>query len=202
MSEDHFDPATYREWIRQLVPNYDVLQGRIAEAAAGARNLPRSILDLGTGTGETLAQVLLRHPEARADGVDESAGMLDVARARLAAYDVTLRQGDLRDELPPGPFDLVVSALAIHHLDGPEKAALFRRVAAVLEPGGTFAFGDVVLPEEPGSAEIALTDGYDKPSTVADQLRWLAEAGLPATLVWQEDDLAFIVARPPPLDEV
>ena len=195
MNDGHFDPATYSEWIRREIPNYEVLQGWIAEAAAVAITHRCSILDLGTGTGETLAQVLRQRPEARAIGVDESEGMLAVARTRLAAYDVTLQQGDLRDELPPGPFDLVVSALAVHHLDGTEKAALFRRVATVLAPTGRFALGDLVLPEDAASAVVPLTDGYDKPSTVADQLRWLGEAGLPATLVWQEDDLAFIVAH-------
>jgi tRNA (cmo5U34)-methyltransferase len=199
MSEGHFDPATYREWIREQIPNYDVLQNWIAEAAAAAAIEPgAAILDLGTGTGETLFRVLSQHPDARAYGLDESEGMLDVARIRLVGYDVTLRQGDLRDELPPGPFDLVVSALAVHHLDGREKAALFQRVAAVLSPGGRFALGDVVLPEEAVAAVIPLTDGYDKPSTVADQLRWLSEAGLAATLMWQEDDLAFIVANRSP----
>ena len=33
---------------------------------------------------------------------------------------------------PAGPFDLVASALAVHHLDGPGKAELFRRLAGVL----------------------------------------------------------------------
>ena len=195
MGQGHFDPATYRQWIRQQIPNYDVLQQRIAEATAVKP--ASSILDLGTGTGETLAQVMWRHPHARVIGVDESAGMLEVARIRLVGYDVTLRQGDLRDELPPGPFDLVVSALAIHHLDGPEKEALFQRVAAVLSPGGRFALGDVVLPDEPQSVVIALAAEYDRPSTVVDQMRWLGEAGLRATLVWQEEDLALIVADRP-----
>jgi tRNA (cmo5U34)-methyltransferase len=198
VNDGHFDPATYREWIRQEIPNYDVLQNWIAETADAAAIEPAAaILDLGTGTGETLFRVLSRHPKARAYGVDESEGMLDVARIRLVGYDVTLRRGDLRDELPPGPFDLVISALAVHHLDGPEKQSLFRRVAAVLSPGGRFALGDVVLPEEAGSAVISLTDDYDKPSTVPDHLRWLGEAGLAANVMWQEDDLAFIVADRP-----
>jgi tRNA (cmo5U34)-methyltransferase len=36
----------------------------------------------------------------------------------------------LEDALPVGNIDLVVSALAVHHLDGAGKADLFARIAA------------------------------------------------------------------------
>jgi tRNA (cmo5U34)-methyltransferase len=195
VSEDHFDPGTYTEWIRQEIPHYDDLQESIATATEAVR--ATAILDLGSGTGETLARVLPRHRGARVVGVDESEGMLGVARARLTDYDVTLLVADLLDPLPPGPFDLVVSALAVHHLDGPGKATLFSRVAAALRPGGRFVLGDVVLPAAGGAEVIDLTEGWDKPSTVVEQLGWLHAAGLQAALVWQEDDLALFTADRP-----
>jgi hypothetical protein len=43
------------------------------------------------------------------------------------------------------------SVLAAHHLGGPGKADLFRRVAAGLAPGGRFVLGDVVVPGVRGS---------------------------------------------------
>jgi SAM-dependent methyltransferase len=86
----------------------------------------------------------------------------------------------LEDPLPQGSFDLVFSALAIHHLDGSAKADLFARVAAVVAPGGRFVIGDVVTP---------LSAGYAMPSTVAEQprlagrrrVRRVAELGGPRT---------------------
>jgi tRNA (cmo5U34)-methyltransferase len=195
MSQCHFDPATYREKIRREIPRYDQLQDAIAAATSPIAAL--SILDLGTGTGETLSRVLPLHPSARVVGIDESDGMLDVARTRLAAYDVTLRVADLLDDLPEGPFGLVISALAVHHLDGPGKAELFRRVAAALEPGGRFVLGDVVVPADGGAVVIPLTDDWDKPSTVAEQVGWLEGAGLRAAVVWQEDDMALFTADRP-----
>ena len=196
MSDDHFDPVTYREWVRDEVPHYDHLQESIAAATAAVE--ASAILDLGTGTGETLGRVLARHPSARAIGVDESAGMLAAAQGRLEEYAVTLQVADLRDPLPAGPFDLVVSALAVHHLDGPEKATLFARVADALRPGGRFVLGDVILPPDAASSVIPLTDDWDKPSTVADQVRWMEEAGLAVTVPWQEGDLALFSADRPP----
>jgi tRNA (cmo5U34)-methyltransferase len=196
VSNDHFDPATYREWVRGEIPHYDQLQASIAAATAAFDAV--AILDLGTGTGETLAGVLHRHPLARAVGIDESEGMLAVARGRLEEYDVTLAVADLLDPLPQGPFDLVVSALAVHHLDGPGKAALFARVSEALRPGGRFVLGDVILPPDVSSAVIPLTDGWDKPSTVADQIGWMEAAGLAVTVLWQESDLAIFSADRPP----
>ena len=125
-------------------------------------------------------------------GIDESTDMLRVARERLPGAD--LRVARLEDPLPDGPFDLVFSVLAIHHLDGPGKAELFRRIAAVLSPGGRFVIGDVIVPDDPADVTTPLSPGYDLPSAVPDQLTWLADAGFEASLVWTAGDLAVLVA--------
>jgi tRNA (cmo5U34)-methyltransferase len=111
--------------------------------------------------------------------------------------DADLRLQDLRDALPEGPFDLVFSALAIHHLDGPGKADLFARVAAVLAPGGRFAMADVIVPEDQADVVTPLDEGFDLPETVPDLLRWLGDAGLSARLSWRARDLAVLVADRP-----
>jgi tRNA (cmo5U34)-methyltransferase len=195
VSQFHFDPATYMDLMRSEVPGYQRLQEEVVRATEGLT--VSSVLDLGTGTGETLAAVLGRHPGAAATGIDESPAMLDAAEDRLAGLGVKLLVWDLGDPLPPGPFDLVVSALAVHHLDGPGKAALFGRVAAVLPPGGRFVLGDVVIPANPRDVVVPVDDDYDRPSTTADQLAWLAESGLPATVTWAERDLVVLRADKP-----
>jgi tRNA (cmo5U34)-methyltransferase len=197
MSEFQFDPATYLDQMRDEVPAYRRLQEAVAAATEGLAVTVTSVLDLGTGTGETLAAVLERHRGAVGVGIDENPAMLQAARSRLAGLPVELVVARLSDPLPPGPFDLVVSALAVHHLEGPEKSALFAGVAAALRPGGRFVLGDVVLPSDPADAVIPLTEGYDRPSTVSDQLRWLADAGLDAAGVWSERDLVVLRADRP-----
>jgi tRNA (cmo5U34)-methyltransferase len=184
----HFHPGSYLDLMTSELPDYFRLQDEVAAATgSGAGRL----LELGTGTGETAVRVLARHPRARLVGVDVSEGMLGVARDRLP--DADLRVARLEDPLPSGPFDLVFSALAIHHLDGPGKADLFRRVAAVLADRGRFVIGDVVVPDDPADALTPLTPDYDMPSPVADQLLWLRDAGLEASAVWSVRDLAVIV---------
>ena len=63
-----------------------------------------------------------------------------------------------------------------------------------LGPGGRFVFGDVVIPTDPKNAVIEIEEGYDFPSTVEDQLGWLAEAGFTPEVVWLNRDLAVLRA--------
>jgi len=102
----------------------------------------------------------------------------------------------LQEPLPGGRFDLVSSALAVHHLDGDEKADLFRRLREVLLPGGRFVLADLVVPSGGPDAVRGATDGYDKPDTVQDQVRWLQEAGFArVSVTWSVKDLVVIVAE-------
>jgi L-threonylcarbamoyladenylate synthase len=189
----HFDPDTYAAEIRADIPAFDEFEDAVVAASGDG---VRSILELGTGTGETAARLLERHGDASLVGIDVSQPMLDVARSRLPAGRIALHEGRLQDPLPDGSFELIASALCVHHLDGAEKADLFARVARALAPGGRFVLGDVVVPSDPREARIELTDGYDKPSTVAEQLGWLHDAGLEARVSWSDVDLAVIVAQP------
>lgn len=189
MSQFHFDPSTYPSLIREDVARYDELQEETARATGGAA---ATILELGTGTGETARRVLARHPDARLVGIDESEEMLAVARTALP--DADLRVQRLEDALPEGPFDLAFSALAVHHLDGAGKQDLFRRVADALEPEGRFVLADVIVPDDPDEARIPLSPDYDRPDRLADQLEWLAAADFSADPFWTAGDLAIIAA--------
>jgi tRNA (cmo5U34)-methyltransferase len=200
MGQFHFDPDSYDQLMADDVPAYARLQAAVAEAAGasapGGGQPPTRLLELGTGTGETAVHVLAAHPGATLVGVDASDPMLDRARARLPEAD--LRVARLQDPLPDGPFDVVFTALAVHHLDGGEKASLFARVAAVLAPGGRFVLGDLIVPEDPSDIVTPIDGVIDTPSSVDEQLGWLNDAGLTAELAWREKDLAVLVGTAPP----
>jgi tRNA (cmo5U34)-methyltransferase len=190
----HFNPDTYAGMIRADIPDYARLQAElIAASGSGARR----VLELGTGTGETARRLLDAHPDAFLVGVDESASMLGMAASVLPSDRVDLRVGGIEESLPEGEFDLVASALCVHHLGGPEKANLFERIFAALRPGGRFVLADVVVPVDPSDATTSLTPGFDRPSLVSDQLEWLAEAGFDARVCWESGDLAVVTADAP-----
>lgn len=191
MEQFHFDPDSYPALMAAEVPDYQRLQEQAATATATVAPV-RRVLDLGTGTGETATRVLNRHPEAALVGIDESEAMLSRARAALPAAD--LRVSRLEDPLPPGPFDVTVSALAVHHLRGPAKARLFTRIAGVLRPGGRFVLADVVVPDDPSDVVTPVDGVYDVPSRVDEQLEWLAAAGFKPAVAWSHRDLAVLVA--------
>ena len=188
MGQFHWDPDSYVQIVRAEVPDYDRVQDEVARATEGVT--AGRVLELGTGTGVTARAVLDRHPHAQLTGVDSSEHMLAVTD--LPGADLRLQ--DLREALPEGPFDLVFSALAVHHLESPEKADLIARVAAVLAPGGRFVLADVVVPDDPADVVTPLDPGFDLPEAVPDLLRWMGDAGLRARVSWQARDLAVLVA--------
>ena len=189
MSQFHFTPERYLELMHAEVPRYEELQDEAAHATEGVD--AGAILELGVGTGETSRRVLAKHPGARLVGIDASPAMLGEA----ALPDADLRVARLEEPLPDGPFDLVVSCLAIHHLDGTGKRDLFRRIAAVLTDGGTFVLADVIVPEDPADAVTPCTPDFDMPDRLDDQLGWLGEAGFDAEPTWVRGDLAVVRAK-------
>jgi len=191
MADYDFTPESYLAMMREAVPGYDRLEEEIASATgAGAK----SILELGTGTGETARRVLARHPDAQLIGIDASPGMVKVARESLPADRVRLLVGRLEDPLPEGPFDLVVSCLAVHHLEGTRKADLFRRIARKLAPGGRFVLADVVEPVDPSYVVTAIDPEIDHPSRLDEQVAWLEAARMLPQVTWTHRDLVVIVA--------
>ncbi|MGH8142822.1 MAG: methyltransferase domain-containing protein [Steroidobacteraceae bacterium] len=187
---NYFNPKTYEALMAEEVPSYGRLQEQVA--AATIRREVARIIDLGTGTGVTARRVLNNHALAKLVGIDESPEMLAAARHVLPT-ETDLRVARLEDPLPPGPFDLAVSALAVHHLDGAGKADLFRRIAKILAPGARFVLGDLIVPDDPRDVITAIDGVHDRPSTLAEQLAWLRVAGFVATTVWVESDLAVLV---------
>jgi len=191
VSEWEWDPDTYLAEMAAEIPGYEELQEAVTAATADIR--ATRVLELGTGTGETALRVRTGQPEASWVGIDSSEAMLARARERLPDADLRLQR--LEDELPPGQFDLVVSALAVHHLDGAGKRDLFSRIADVLRPGGEFILGDVVVPAAGKTGPIYIDWVMDKPDSIADQLVWLREAGFEAEASSVRVDLAVFRAR-------
>ena len=170
---------------------YDRAQEQVAIASADLT--VTRMLDLGVGTGETSRRCLAQHPEAVLIGLDASQDMLDAAAGVLGER-AELRLGRFEDPLPTGPFELVVSAFAVHHLDTPLKTDLFARVAERLSESGRFVMADVVVPDTPVTDPTPLDPAQSTLDRLDDHLDWLRRAGLRPEVRWAESDVVVIAA--------
>ncbi|WP_339278709.1 methyltransferase domain-containing protein [Paenibacillus sp. FSL W8-1187] len=209
--------ARYDEERRVLIPCYDDFYGSALKSARTDAEKPR-ILELGAGTGLFSAMLRQAYPSAELTLMDFSPSMLGKARERFAADDgVRFAEGDMADGLPKGPFDLVVSSLAIHHLPHEAKRRLFRHVRGSLAAGGRFVNADQAAAESPVFdaiyRELWLEEIYDGRirkeaadasvkrretdinAKASEQLAWLREAGFAdADVVYKFRDFAVFCA--------
>lgn len=104
------------------------------------------VLDLGSGDGFAAASIMDRYPLTHLVLVDFSPPMLEEARGHFAdaPFPVEYVEGDLREDSwwpdvqRSGPFDLVISRYAIHHIADELKQKLYAQVFQFLRPGGVF----------------------------------------------------------------
>ncbi|MHB8352082.1 MAG: class I SAM-dependent methyltransferase [Thermoplasmata archaeon] len=152
-SRKEFDreASGYDTTARRTMPRYRELHQMLEWGVPYLPTRPFTVLELGCGTGTLTARFLAAFPHARITAVDISDEMLRRARTKTRLYRsrVEFHRGHFVDLKLPGPFDAVVSALAIHHLSDPEKGRLFKTIARWLPSGGYFGNADDHLPEDP-----------------------------------------------------
>jgi tRNA (cmo5U34)-methyltransferase len=146
-----------------LVPRRDE---QIATVCDLLGDLPLSyVLDLCCGEGRLAEEYLRRTPHGRVMLMDGSAEMLRRASDRLDALGG--RHAQLQAEIAdPGwrtgeRYGGVMTSLAVHHLDGPAKQALYADLLAMLVPGGAFVMADLVEPTGPAARRLA-GDQWDR----------------------------------------
>ncbi|GIH25357.1 putative trans-aconitate methyltransferase [Acrocarpospora phusangensis] len=163
-----WEPTLYGRYADQRSRPFFELVARI-----GAQD-PRTVVDLGCGTGELTVQLAHRWPDADLTGVDSSPEML--AKAPAGARFELL---DARAWKPAEPVDVIVSNALLQWI--PEHRDLLTRwVAEDLAPGGWLAF------QVPGN--------FDFPSHVL--IRDLCQSA-----AWR-DDLGDLVRHAPVGDPV
>lgn len=194
---------------RRLIPCYEDFYNLPLEILPFHQDRELRVLDLGAGTGLLSAGVAARYPRARLLLVDIAPAMLRVAEQRFSGCDgdrVSFHIMDYARQPLKGTFDLVISALSIHHLTDGDKENLFRKIFASLEPGGLFINADQVLGENAmaektyrrrwlekvqasGISAEALDAALarmqeDRMAPLASQLAWLDQTGFDDITVW------------------
>lgn len=107
---------------------------------------PRSVLDLGCGSGELTATLAARWPTATVLGVDNDPAMLGRAAA-YATDRLSFADGDLAEFVPSLDVDVIVSNAAYQWV--PNSVDMLGTIAAGLKAGGWLAVqvpGNVMAP--------------------------------------------------------
>ena len=194
--------AYYDDWVKKALPCYNEIFSVAKESIPYHPADTIHVLDLGAGTGLFSWHVFEKFKNADFVLMDVSEKMLDVAKERFSSTSANVKffVQDYAQGLVVGKYDLVISSLSIHHLTGQEKKALCAKIYTLLKPEGVFINVDQIkgpstffqeyywnnwlkkvraagVEEERIQESIKRRKEFDKDSTLADQLRWLKEAG-------------------------
>ena len=211
--------AEYDAQRKYIIPEMDEYYSAAVWAAESPKKEP-AILDIGAGTGLLSTLMLQKFPDAALTLLDISENMLSVARERFTGRkNVDYLVRDYSRAGLEGQYDIVCSALSIHHLVPDDKRKLFHRIYAALKPGGMFVNADQADGETPYFREryldywnqflksgplsgkehleiLARRDILDRNEKLSLQLNWLHEAGFSdVDVVYKNRTFIVTVAR-------
>jgi len=191
----------YDKQRKELIPCFDTFYAVPLELAENTSNV-KNILDLGSGTGLLTAFFLEKYPKANFTLVDISDQMLQKAKDRFHGFSnlefivESFKNLNFEEE----SFDLIISGLALHHLNSEEKRMIFKKSFSWLKANGQLINADQVLGEDE-YAENTYTENWknkviqnqnlsnaekeatfqriklEQMDTLSHQLRWLKESG-------------------------
>jgi SAM-dependent methyltransferase len=187
--------ATYVDgWIKRDERRESERRPHIRDMVAMAdmpRDRPLTALDIGAGYGFVTEEVLAAFPKAFVTLQDFSELMLARAHEHLAKKfinsgpQLSFVLADLTDpnwaERVAGPFDLIVSAIAIHNLRSRDKiAACYRGIAGLLKPGAQFLDYDL----------------FRSCGGIETHIAMMQEAGMTrVSCAWDDGHATIVVAR-------
>ncbi|MEH2402800.1 class I SAM-dependent methyltransferase [Nostoc sp.] len=196
---------------RILIPCFDDFYKTAVQIIPGNCTAPLKVLDLGAGTGLYSGMVQSVFPNAEFTLLDLAPEMLEKAKFRFSQMGKSpkILVGDYIETDLGGSYNLIISALSIHHLSDVDKELLYQRIYDVLNPGGIFVNADQVLGKTPdleqlyrkhwldsvSAKNISKEDlkaaqkrmEYDRMATLDIQLHWLEAAGFQNVDCWYKN---------------
>jgi tRNA (cmo5U34)-methyltransferase len=202
--KDHFEAEAevFDNIILKIIPYYEQMVNAVVDSIHFEKDSEIRVIDLGCGTGTVARRISDKFRNSKIYCLDIASNMIDIARQKLSDHkDVEFITGDFSTVIFDNKFDVVVSSLALHHLENDQsKKDFYKKVYDVLTDPGVFINADVVLAsseynqiinmikwidymnknvtcEEIFSNWIPKYKAEDRPAKLMDQLKWLEDIG-------------------------
>src|SRR6202012_726184 len=129
---------------RYLIPCFDDFYHTCLPLIKSVPNA-KLVLDIGAGTGLFSQYVYEKNPHLHFTLADISSPMLSVAKERFKDVDnFDFIELDFSKDKIPGKYDIIISGLAIHHLEDADKLQLYINIHNALNEDGLFINADQV----------------------------------------------------------
>jgi tRNA (cmo5U34)-methyltransferase len=211
--KEHFEAEAHEfdSIIVKLIPYYDQMIDALIDSIQFDRFDSIRIIDLGCGTGTIAKRLADRFPNSKIVCLDIASKMIEIAKYKLLDHKHTeFIVGDFSKIDFKEQFDVVVSSLALHHIETDnEKKEFYTKIFNVLANSGQFVNADVVLAttdyqqdtnmnrwmdymnksvsmDEIQNKWIPSYKAEDRPAKLIDQLKWLEEIGFRTVdVIWK-----------------
>jgi tRNA (cmo5U34)-methyltransferase len=209
----HFESEAkeYDDIIIKLIPYYHQMVGALIDSIHFNSDAALSVMDLGCGTGTIVKRISEKFPNSKIVCVDIASNMIDIARYKLSEHkDTEFITGDFSKIDFDKKFDVVVSSLALHHLENnKDKKTFYTEIYNILTDIGIFYNADVVLASTDFNQNMNINRWIefmnksvpmdeilnywipkykteDRPAKLMDQLKWLRDIGFKSVdVIWK-----------------
>lgn len=132
--------AGYDQWsgFYDAYPNPTVTMDELSFPALWEHLSGKRVLEVGCGTGRHTGKLSLRNEVV---GLDQSAGMLSVAREKLPGLQFVQADFLSCGEFAPASFDAIVVSLVLEHFRDPRE--FLTRAAGLLRSGGELFLSEI-----------------------------------------------------------
>jgi len=211
--KEHFESEAkeFDDIIIKLIPYYNQMIGALIDSIHFDSNAAIRIIDLGCGTGTIAKKISEKFPNSKIVCLDIASNMIDIAKNKLSGHkDTEFIIGDFSKIDFDTKFDVIVSSLALHHLENDkDKKDFYSKIYSILTDSGMFYNADVVLASTDYHQDInmnrwieymnksVLMDEIlnnwipkykteDRPAKLIDQLKWLENIGFKSVdVIWK-----------------
>jgi tRNA (cmo5U34)-methyltransferase len=211
--KEHFEAEAkvFDRNIVKIIPYYDQMVSALTDSVNFDNDSAIRIIDLGCGTGTVAKKISEKFPNSKIICLDIASNMIDIAKHKLSGHkNAEFITGDFSRIDYNDKFDVVVSSLALHHIENDIlKKEFYYKIYNSLTDSGIFINADVVLASTDFLQNTNINrwiefmnkmvpkdkilnywipkyKAEDRPARLTDQLKWLEEIGFKSVdVIWK-----------------